>query len=211
MVIIICTQFGTFITKWTINTPIVIFNHVSIMQNGSSYLSIIPLNLNHVCPHLEPTYKIRFLTICVLCVVFKPQYFWSCSRKTDFWPFLYIFQRTVIHSKSVRLTRLFLLQVQDIPIYFSFLEYYHFIKIMKWKCKQNKKQHIFVVAILDFWRPTWIENKVFLTLQSFHGNDHFYQFWAFFSLQLTGKTIWKKIGHPKKIWTLPVKIFPFGF
>ena len=40
-------------------------------------------------------------------LVFKSQYFLSYARKTDFLPFTYIFQRTVTHSKIVRLTRLF--------------------------------------------------------------------------------------------------------
>ena len=33
---IISTNFGTFITKWTIDTPIVIFSHFFTMQTGSS-------------------------------------------------------------------------------------------------------------------------------------------------------------------------------
>ena len=49
---IICTNFGTFITKWTIDTPIVIFYQFFIMQTGSSYLQIIPLNLNQFWPNL---------------------------------------------------------------------------------------------------------------------------------------------------------------
>ena len=36
------TNFDTFITKWTIDTPIVIFYHFLTMQTGSSYLQIIP-------------------------------------------------------------------------------------------------------------------------------------------------------------------------
>ena len=35
----------------------------------------------------------------------------------------------------------------------------------------------FVAAILDFWRPSWIDNGEFLTLYSIHNKDHVYQFW----------------------------------
>ena len=87
-----------------------------IMQTGSSYLQIIPLILNHFWTNLVHLYKMYFWTSLVLCVVFKCQYFWSYSRKTHFWPFIYIFQRAVTHSKIVRLIRFFFLQVQDIPI-----------------------------------------------------------------------------------------------
>ena len=41
----------------------------------------------------------------------------------------------------------------------------------------NGKKMIFVEAILDFWWPSWIDNGECLTLYSFHGNDHLYQFW----------------------------------
>ena len=80
-----------FITKWTIVTPIVIFYHFCIMQTRSSYLQIIPLILNHFWPNLVHLYKMYFWTSLVLCVVFKCQYFWSYSRKTHFWPFVYLF------------------------------------------------------------------------------------------------------------------------
>ena len=63
--------------------------------------------LNQFWPNLVHTYKIHFWLSCVLCVVFKCQYFWSYSRKTHFWPFIYIFQRAVTHSKNVRLTSFF--------------------------------------------------------------------------------------------------------
>ena len=58
-------------------------------------------------PNLVHTYKIHFWISFVLWVVFKCQYFWSYSRKTHFWPFIYIFQRAVTHSQIVRLTRFF--------------------------------------------------------------------------------------------------------
>ena len=35
-----------------------------------------------------------FWSSLLLCVVFKCQYFWSYSRKTNFWPFIYIFLYT---------------------------------------------------------------------------------------------------------------------
>ena len=63
--------------------------------------------LNQFWPNLVHTYKIHFWISFVLCVVFKCQYFWSYSRKPHFWPFMYIFQRAVTHSKIVRLTRFF--------------------------------------------------------------------------------------------------------
>ena len=73
MVTIICSNFGNFITKWTIDTPIVIFYHFFTMQTGNSYLQIIPIILNQFWPNLVNTYKIQFWTICVLCVVCKCQ------------------------------------------------------------------------------------------------------------------------------------------
>ena len=39
-----------------------------------------------------------------------------------------------------------------------------------WNVKKNK----FVAAILDFWRPSWIDNGEFLTLYSIYDNDHLY-------------------------------------
>ena len=63
--------------------------------------------LNQFWPNFVHAYKIHFWISLVLCVVFKCQYFWSYSRKTHFWPFIYIFQRVVNHSKIVRLTRFF--------------------------------------------------------------------------------------------------------
>ena len=41
--------------------------------------------------------------------------------------------------------------------------------------KMSKKLN-FVAAILDFGRPSWIDNGDFLTLYSIHGNDYLYQF-----------------------------------
>ena len=43
--------------------------------------------------------------------------FWSYSRKTHFWPFIYIFQRAVTHLKLFD-WQYFFLQVQDIPTKF---------------------------------------------------------------------------------------------
>ena len=63
--------------------------------------------LNQFWPNLVHTYKIHFWISLVLWVVFKCQYFWSNYRKKHFWPFIYIFQRAVTHSKIVRLTRFF--------------------------------------------------------------------------------------------------------
>ena len=37
-----------------------------------------------------------------------------------------------------------------------------------------------MAAILDFWRPSWIDNGDFLTLYSTDANDHLYKFWCFY-------------------------------
>ena len=37
-----------------------------------------------------------------------------------------------------------------------------------------------MAAILDFWRPSWIDNGYFLTLYSTYANDYLYQFWCFY-------------------------------
>ena len=63
--------------------------------------------LKQFWPNLVHTYKIHIWISFVLCVVFKCPYFLSNSRKTHFWPFIYIFQRAVTQSKIVRLTRFF--------------------------------------------------------------------------------------------------------
>ena len=76
-------SFGTFMTKWTVDTPIVIFYHFFTMPTGSSYLQIIPLILNQFWLDLVHTYKIHFWISLVICVVFKFQYFWSYSGKTQ--------------------------------------------------------------------------------------------------------------------------------
>ena len=39
---------------------------------------------------------------------------------------------------------------------------------------------IFVAAILDFGRPSWIDNGYFLTMDSTYTNDHLDQFWCFY-------------------------------
>ena len=120
MVPIIYTNFGTFITKWTINASVVIILPYGtfIMQTGSSYLRSVPLILDQFLKELVRICKIHSRTIFVLCVVFKCQYYWSYSRKTDCLPFIYIFQMSVTHSNIVRLTRFLFLQVQEIPIQF---------------------------------------------------------------------------------------------
>ena len=67
--------------------------------------------------------------------------FWSYSRKTHFWPFIYIFQRAVTHSKIVRLTRFFFRHVQNIPmIFFLFYESNHFLNIMNRKCQKTESE-----------------------------------------------------------------------
>ena len=53
---------------------------------------------------------------------------------------------------------------------FLFFKSYHFQRIMS----KNVKKLNFVAAILDFWRPSWIDNGDFLTLYSIHSNDHLY-------------------------------------
>ena len=45
------------------------------------------------------------------------------------------------------------------------------------KC-QNKLK--FVAAILDLWRPYWIDNEYLINLYSIYGNNHLYQFWYFY-------------------------------
>ena len=107
MVTIICTNFGTCITKCTIDTLSVIFYQFVIMQTGSRHLQITPLILNTFWLNLLHAYKIQFWSLFAFCVVFKCPYFWSYSRKTDFWPFYTHLSMTVNHSKIVRLTRLF--------------------------------------------------------------------------------------------------------
>ena len=37
---IVCTNFGTFKTKWTVDTPVMIFYHCFTMQTGSSYCKL---------------------------------------------------------------------------------------------------------------------------------------------------------------------------
>jgi len=38
----------------------------------------------------------------------------------------------------------------------------------------------FVVAMLDFWQPSWIDKGYLISLYSIYGNNHFYQFWYFY-------------------------------
>ena len=86
--------------------------------------------LNQFWPNLVHTYKIHFWISFVLCVVFKCQYFWSYSRKTHFWPFMYIFQRAVTQSKIVRLARFFSTGSENSDEVFLFFESYQFLKFM---------------------------------------------------------------------------------
>ena len=111
-----------FSTKWTIDAPIVIFYHFFIKCRPEVVIcKLFHYFSNQFWPNLVPTYKFPLWKSFGLCVVFKCQYFWSYSRKTHFLTFIYIFQRAVTHSKITRLTRFFLLQLQDIPFKFFVL------------------------------------------------------------------------------------------
>jgi len=100
--------------------------------------------------------------------------FLKLFQKNPFLPFIYIFQRAVTQSKIVRLTRFFFLHVQNNPmIFFLFWSLITFYK--SWS--ENVKKMNFVAAILNFWRPSWIDNEEILTLYSIHHNEHLYQFW----------------------------------
>ena len=83
--------------------------------------------LNQFWPYLVHTYKIHFWISFVLCVVFKCQYFWSYYRKKHLWPFMYIFQRAVTHSKIVRLTRFFFYRFKIFQL--SFFLFLHSIQM----------------------------------------------------------------------------------
>ena len=78
--------------------------------------------------------------------------------------------------KNSRFTGFFFVQVQEIPInifrYYHLHENYHFPKSLRQKCQKMK----IVASILDFWRPSWIDNEYFVTLYSIYGTDNFYQF-----------------------------------
>jgi len=121
----------------------------------AAFLNFWRAFLNQFWPNLVHTYKIHFWISFVLCVVFKCQYFWSYSRKTHFWPFMYKFQRAVTHSKIVRLTRFFFYRFRPFQLSFFvlcvvfkcqyfwsysflFFEFYHFLKIMKRKCQKTE-------------------------------------------------------------------------
>ena len=82
------------------------------------HLGILAAISNQFWPNLVHTYKIHFWISFVLCVVFKCQNFWSYSRKKHFWPFMYIFQRAVTHSKIVRLTRFFFYRFRTFQLSF---------------------------------------------------------------------------------------------
>ena len=101
-------------------------NDISFMFLYQCSVHVLLLEINNISiqqeiyygTNLVYTYKIHYWTIFVLCVLFKCQYLWSYSRKTDFWPFIYIFQRTVTHSKIVRLTRFFLYSFRTFQLSF---------------------------------------------------------------------------------------------
>ena len=54
------------------------------------------------CSNIKDEHFKMTVEVCSKC-----QYFWSYSWKTNFWPFIYIFQRAVTHSNFFRLTRFF--------------------------------------------------------------------------------------------------------
>ena len=84
--------------------------------------------------------------------------FLELFQNNSFWAFIYMFQRAVTPSKIVWLNRFLFLQVKNIPInFFLLFESYHFLKVMRRKCQKN-----WISAILDFWRPSWIDNGDFL-------------------------------------------------
>ena len=87
---------------WTSRSRWCAGNHRGVMLKWQKKLNFVAAILdfwraflNQFWPNLVHTYKIHFWISFVLCVVFKCQYFWSYSRKTHFWPFIYIFQRAI--------------------------------------------------------------------------------------------------------------------
>ena len=46
--------------------------------------------------------------------------------------------------------------------------------------RSDVKKLNFVEAILDFWRPSWIDNGYLISLYSVYGNNHLYQLWFFY-------------------------------
>ena len=49
---------------------------------------------------------------------------------------------------------------------------------------ENVKKLNIVAGILDFWRPSWIDNGEFLTIYSIYDNDHLYQFFFYYTFLL---------------------------
>ena len=82
----------------------------------------------------------------VLWVVFKCQYFWSYSRKTNFWPFIHIFQRAVTQSKMVRLTWFFFYRFRRFQWSFFVL----------WVLSLSKNHEAKISKNWISWQPFWI-------------------------------------------------------
>ena len=94
----------------------------------------------------------------VICVVLKCQYFWSYSIKSHFWPFMYIFQRAVTHSKIVRLTRFFFYRFRTFQLSFFVL----------WVLSLSKNHEAKMSKNWISWRPSWIfGGHLGLTMENF--------------------------------------------
>ena len=78
--------------------------------------------------------------------------------------------------KICSIDQIFFLQVQDIPIKIFCSLSLSLSKNHERKCQKRN----FMAAILDFWRPSWIDNGYFLTLYSICYSDHLCQFWCFY-------------------------------
>ena len=136
---IICTNFGTFITKRTTDTSIVIFYHFFTMQN-------------QFWPNLVYTYKVHFWTILVLCVVFKYQYFMELFKKNLFFTVYIHISKDSNSLKNCSIEQIFFLQVKEIPIkFFVSLSKNHETKMSKNWISQRPSW--ILAAILD-WQ--WI-------------------------------------------------------
>ena len=93
-------HFGTFITKWTINTPIGIF--LPFFHDAD--------RKNQFWPNTVHAYKNYPWSFFVLCVVFKWQYFWSYSRKLIF-DHLYTSFKGPSHTQNWSIDQIFFLRV----------------------------------------------------------------------------------------------------
>ena len=136
-----------------------------ILQTGSSYLRIIPLILYQFYNIWYPRIKSTLKQFCSLCSI-QMSIFLNLFKKNDFWVFSCIFKRAVIHSKIVRFTIFFLLQIQVIPMKFLSEFFIWILSISKKSWVQNVKNLNFVEAILNFRRPSWIDHEYFITLYS---------------------------------------------